>query len=204
MGFREGRTGGKESAELRRRRAGPALRLLNRGNILLGIFILISSFILGLLGIIHSHAAKPGKTSIFGMTHMGLAMVIIANIGFIGGIVKEIQSISEAKESTRLLKELHAKVIGEAEESKNPEISKVLRVVGDRINYISTRSRESNFSMSDFARSNFRGGDFAQSNFENSLFDKANFDRATFRGATFKGADLSNIIIDKETKLPSK
>lgn len=186
-----------------------ALRLLNEGNILLGIFILISSFILGLLGIIHSNASKPGKTSILGMTHMGLALIIISNIGFIGGIVKEIQSISDAKKTkkadeyrTRLLKELHAKLIGEAEQSKNPEISKILRVVSDRVKYIGTRSRESNFSMSDFARSDFKMGNFAQCNFDKSIFDEANFDGSHFRGATFKGADLSNIIINKETKLP--
>ncbi len=185
---------------------------------MVSIITLILSFVLALLGFVHSHAASPGSTAIFGVTRIGACLILVATLGFTFGIFKEVQGITESRklrdaenERTQMLKELHAKIVGEAE-SASPEVAEQLKEIGDRISLVASRSRESDFSMSDFARSNFAKGrfteanfalsEFSGANFEQSLFRKSVFTEAVFSGSDFRGADLRGIIVDKDTKFP--
>jgi hypothetical protein len=70
----------------------------------------------------------------------------------------------------------------------------------------------SDFRESDLKGSNFAGVRFSDSNFIKSLFSNARFDGSIFDGASFRGtrfghadlrgADLSQVVIDGQTKLP--
>ena len=185
---------------------------------MISIITLILSFVLAVLGFVHSHAASQDSTALFGMTRIGVCLILVATLGFAFGIIKEIQGISESRklrdaenERTQMLKELHAKIIGEAEDA-SPEAAEQLKEIGDRIRMAVSRSRESDFSMSDFARSNFVQGRFKEANFALSEFSGANFKQSLFRdsvfteavfsGSDFRGADLRGIVVDKDTKLP--
>jgi hypothetical protein len=165
---------------------------------MIAIFILISSFVVAILGFIQSNAAKSESSSVFGLTYLGVTLIGIAAVGFAFGIVKEIQNQRGDVERTQMLKELHAKLLGEAEHAP-PEAASRLREIGDRIRRIAMASRESDFSMSDFARSRF-----TKANFRAADFTGANFMWADFQGADFRGANLHGIITDTNTVLPSR
>jgi uncharacterized protein YjbI with pentapeptide repeats len=158
---------------------------------MISIITLILSFVLAVLGFLHSHAASPGINAIFGMTRLGACLILVATLGFAFGIIKEVQGISESRklrdaenERTQMLKELHAKIIDEAKDA-SPEVAEQLKEIGDRIRMVASRSRESDFSMSDFARSNFAKGRFTEANFALSEFSGANFKRSLFRNSIF-------------------
>jgi hypothetical protein len=160
---------------------------------MIAILILISSFLVALLGFIQSNATKSDSPGVFGLTYLGVILIGIAIVGFAFGIVKEIQNQRDEVERTQMLKELHAKLMGEAERA-SPEAASRLREIGDRIQRIAMASRESDFSLSDFAGSKFTG----------ARFTGADFSGADFEGANFRGANLSDIITDINTVMPSR
>jgi len=49
---------------------------------MLAIVIILFSFIAALLSLVHSHAAKtPGKRSYWGMTRLGLVLIVLEGMG---------------------------------------------------------------------------------------------------------------------------
>ena len=109
---------------------------------MISIITLILSFVVAVVGFVYSHAASSGSTAIFGMTRIGVCLIGIATLGFTFGIIKEVQGISESRklrdaenERTQMLKELHAKIVGEAEVA-SPEVAQRLKEISDRIRMV--------------------------------------------------------------------
>ena len=168
---------------------------------MLGISIIVASFIGAALGIAHSHAAKPGQRSYKGFTRLGLSLVVLASFGMLLGVTKEVSGIRAAeqlaireRERDRMLKEIYAGVVGAKAATTDPLLTQQLGVLADRISATASSSRESNFRMSDFARSDFSLGNFTG----------ASFRGARFNDADLRGADLRTAHIDEKTQLPQK
>jgi hypothetical protein len=192
---------------------------------MLSIIILAASFAVAVLGFVQGSSSDPDKTVILGLTPIGFAMVVIASIGFIFGIVNEIKKNSESKqmaeqatERTKMLKDLKEQIDILAQTAPNKNTANAFKALGDRVEMIATTSRESIFSKSDFQAgmfdlSNFAFSVFDLSNFQSSRFNGANFRDSTFIGAKFqnaifhdadlRGADLSEAKIDEKTKFPT-
>jgi hypothetical protein len=168
---------------------------------MLGIGVVVISFVVALLGLLHSHAAKPGELAIWGMTRLGLVLVIASSIGVLVGVFKEVATLrsgAEAKQwqaqTTEDLKQIRAAVLGAQTKVADPAVAAELGRLADQISATASRSRGSDFSMSDFTGSSFRYGNFSRASFQGALF----------RDADLRGADMSTALIDADTKLPSK
>jgi uncharacterized protein YjbI with pentapeptide repeats len=178
---------------------------------MVGIIALVTSFIIAILGFIHSNKANPSakvdsnKKAITSakatlrLTRLGVILIGLSIVGFIAGITKEISDKSKAKETeareeqtVKLLKEVHAQIVGVKDRIVDPQLAQELETISNRISKAASQARESDFSMSDFSRSNFQFGNFTEANFQGALF----------RGANLRGADLSSAEIDTDTKLP--
>jgi hypothetical protein len=168
---------------------------------MLGIGLIVISFVAAILGLLHSHAAKPGDVAIWGLTRLGLALVIVSSIGLLVGVVKEVTDLrsgAEAKrwqsQTTEDLKQIHAALRGTGAKVADPAVAAELGRLADQISATASRSRGSDFSMSDFTESNFRHGNFSWASFQGALF----------RDADLRGADMSTALIDANTKLPTQ
>jgi hypothetical protein len=168
---------------------------------MLAIVVIVLSFIAALLGLVNSHVAKPGERSYKGLTRLGLTLVVLATLGMIFGVVKEISGIRAAaqlaqaeRERSQMLKEIYAQVVGAKGATTDPKVVEQLAKLADRISAAASLSRESNFRMSDFSRSDFTAGNFTQASFRNALF----------READLRGADLGTALIDEKTRLPQR
>jgi hypothetical protein len=168
---------------------------------MLGIAVILASFVVAVLGLLHSHAAKPGETAIWGLTRLGSILLVVSSIGLLVGVVKEVgdlRSGAAAKEwqarTTEQLKQIHADLRGAQSRAADPDLAARLGQLADHVSATASRSRGSDFSMSDFTNSNFRLGNFSGASFQGVLF----------RGADLRGADLSTAVIDTKTKLPTK
>jgi pentapeptide repeat protein len=167
---------------------------------MLGIGVIVISFVVAMLGLLHSHAAKPGDLAIWGLTRLGLVLVIVSSIGLIVGVVKEVEAArsgDEAKkwqaQTTMELKQIRAALLGTQARVGDPTVAAELGRLADQLSATASRSRRSDFSMSDFTESNFRHGNFSRASFQGALF----------READLRGADMSTAVIDASTKLPS-
>ena len=167
---------------------------------MVAIIIMLASFVSAVLGLFHSHAAKEGQRIIWGLTPLGLALLVLSVIGMVSGVVKEIENVrsgAKAKrwqeETTDQLKQLQAHVLGLKEQVRDPEVAAQLDRLADRLFAVASQSRGSDFSMSNFAYSNFRYGNFSDANFQGALFQNADL----------RAADLSTARIDDTTKLPT-
>jgi len=83
---------------------------------MLTIVIIVLSFIAALLGLAHSHAAKPGERSYKGLSRLGLVLVVLATLGMIFSVVKEISVTRETGQFTEREKKRHAVVIEKLKE----------------------------------------------------------------------------------------
>ena len=63
---------------------------------MLAITIIVASFIAVVLGLAHSHAAKPRGRSYKGFTRLGLILVVLATLGMVLGVAKEVSGIRAA------------------------------------------------------------------------------------------------------------
>jgi uncharacterized protein YjbI with pentapeptide repeats len=122
-------------------------------------------------------------------------------ITIIIGVAKEISGIRTAAqlaeleaERDRMLKEMHAVVVGAKAATTDPLVAEQLAGLADQISASSSRSRESNFRMSDFSRSDFSGGNFTQASFRGAFFKEADL----------RSADLRTALIDEQTRLPER
>ena len=168
---------------------------------MLAIIVMLVSFVSAVLGLFHSHAAAEGNRTIWGLTPLGLTLLTLSIIGMAGGVMKEIGTIRSGAraerwqgETTDLLKQVRADVLGIKEQVREPQVAAQLDRLADRLSAVASRSRGSDFSMSDFTNSNFRMGNFSG----------ANFQQALFRHANLRGADLSTATIDDTTMLPTR
>jgi hypothetical protein len=168
---------------------------------MLGIAVILVSFVVAVLGLLHSHAAKPGEAATWGLTRLGLILLVVSFIGLLVGVAKEVATLrsgAEAKEwqvrTTEQLKKIDADLRGAQARVADPDVAAQLGRLADHISATASRSRSSDFSMSDFTNSNFRYGNFTRASFQGALF----------RDADLRGADMSTALIDAETKLPAK
>jgi Pentapeptide repeats (9 copies) len=168
---------------------------------MLGIVVILSSFVVAVLGFLHSHAAKPGETAVWGLTRLGLVLLAASSLGLLVGILNEVGNLRSgeaAKEwqaaTTEQLKQIHKDLLEAQSQAANPSLAARLGQLADHVRAVASRSRGSDFSMSDFTNSNFRGGNFSGASFQDALF----------RGADLRGADLSSAVVDTHTKLPAK
>lgn len=168
---------------------------------MLGIGVVLISFVIALLGLLHSHAAKPGELAVWGLTRLGIVLVVVSSIGLVVGVTKEVRDLrsgAEAKrwqsQTTEELRQIHAALRGAQVKVADPAVAAELGRLADQISAAASRSRGSDFSMSDFTGSNFRYGNFSRASFRGALFHDADL----------RGADMSTAIIDSETKLPAK
>ena len=189
---------------------------------MLGISLLVISFIVALIGFIQSNQAESGDVFLFGLTKVGSSLVIFSILGFIIGIRKEIQSSRDNAWRTDKLEELSREIRKISVQTKEQAASKIFSAIGNRIEAIATNApesdfhdslfNESNFHSSVFKRSNLGNSDFSEASFCSSVFNgsdfahsdfsDANFSNSIFEGALFNGSDLSSIVIDENTKLP--
>jgi hypothetical protein len=170
---------------------------------MLAIVVIVLSFIAALLGLANSYAAKPEERSYTGLTRLGLALVVLATLGMIFGVAKEISGIRAAaqlaqadRERSQMLKEIYAQVVGAKGAATDPKVVEQLAKLADQISAAASLSRESDLRMSDFSRSNFTAG--------NGNFTQASFRNALFREADLRGADLGTALIDEQTRLPQR
>jgi len=166
---------------------------------MLGIASIITAFIATVIGLRHSHAAKAEKQFAFGLSKIGVSLIILAVFALGFGLIKEVKTARTAKELAakseyrdQMLMELHAAVLGVKDQVQDQQTRESLQLVLERITATASNASESDFSMSNFTRSNFANGNFTQANFQGSLF----------HGANLAGADLSEAYIDENTKLP--
>jgi ABC-type transport system substrate-binding protein len=99
---------------------------------MVAILVHIFSYILIILGFVHSHRVKSNGSRSLGLTPLGKVLVGIAMLGLLFGIVKEVKTIKENTENTRILKEIYAKLLGQAEKAP-PEIAPNLRELAGQI-----------------------------------------------------------------------
>jgi len=181
---------------------------------MLGVTLLLISFVGTVIGLIHSHAAKPEKISIFGLTRVSVLLISVSLIGLCIGIAKEVESIRAGAQdkdfrntATDELKKIHSVLIGLAQNSSDKIITSELITLANGISARYSSVEGSDLSMSNFAYSRFDFGRFERASFTGASFVAANFRNALFRnsvfeGADFRGSDLSRAIIDSTTTLP--
>ena len=173
-----------------------------------GIIVTIISCIVAIVGFVHSHAVPEGSKGLFGLSRLGVALVLLSAVGGVVGIVKAVSDAEEAaadrewrERTTSMLQVVYVQLTG-LQAPADPALRKQLAQATDRISAIATMSRGSNFSMSDFTGTEFRYGKFTGADFRDALFEAASFRGAQFKGADFSGADLSSITISATTQFP--
>jgi hypothetical protein len=168
---------------------------------MLGIGVILIAFVVAILGLLHSNAAKAGEAAIWGFTPLGLTLLVISFIGFLVGVAKEVATLRSGaaakqwqEQTSEELKQIHAALRGAQTLATDPTVAAQLGRLADQISATASRSRQSDFSMSDFTASNFRHGNFSRASFQGALF----------READLRGADMSTALIDASTKLPTR
>ncbi len=176
----------------------------------MNFIILITSFIIALLGFIQSNRADPNDVAFLGLTRIGMGMICIAALGFSAGLIKEYKESIKAKEAesrevqtSQQIKIILAKLDG-IQQATDPETSTQIGKVVEGLNSVASLRRYSDFRMSDFSKSNFSKALFKESNFDRASFANASMKDTIFPNADLSGADLSRAIIDKNTKLPKQ
>lgn len=187
----------------------------------MGIIILLTSFVIVVLGFFISNKANNRDQGLFGLSRIGTTMLIIASVGFIAGIFKEIESVKDATkakkeaielqqildENSKDLKSIKAKLDGVAtQEGLSDEIKTDIIHLSDQISAVASSAKEGDFRMSDFSASHFGDGNFSKASFENSLMNYAmlqgaiitnsNLNNVDFSGSIFKNAKFCEATLD--------
>jgi uncharacterized protein YjbI with pentapeptide repeats len=110
-----------------------------------------------------------------------VALVVVASVGMVFGVAKEIEGIRSENERTQRLQAIYAKVNGVRQTTTDPTQVAQLTNIADQVYAAASHSRRSEFSRSDFSQSDFSYG---------------NFTEASFRGALFRDADLRGVLTD--------
>jgi hypothetical protein len=173
-----------------------------------GIIVTIISCIIAVVGFIHSHAAPEGNKGLFGLSRLGVALILLAMVGGIVGVIKAVSDAKEAADDRKWresissqLQVVYVQLTG-LQVAADPQLRKQLAQATDRISAVATISRGSDLSMSDFTGTEFQYGRFLGADFRFAQFEGATFTDAQFQGADFSGADLSSATISATTRLP--
>jgi hypothetical protein len=160
-----------------------------------GIIVTVVSCIVAIVGFVHSHAAPEGNKGTFGLSRLGVALILLSAVGGVVGIMKAVSDAKEAanerewrQKTTSMLQVVYVQLTG-LQAHADPAFRKQLAQATDQISAIATMSRGSDFSMSDFTGTEFRDGKFIGADFQQALFQGASFYGARFEGADFRGAD---------------
>jgi hypothetical protein len=65
-------------------------------NTMLAVLIIVASFVVAVLGFIQSSRAEEGARNIWGLTRLGVSMIVAATIGLLFGVIKETVDAREA------------------------------------------------------------------------------------------------------------
>lgn len=173
-----------------------------------GIIVTIISCIVAIVGFVHSHAVPEGNKGLFGLSRLGVALILLSAAGGAVGVVKAVSDAKGAaadrewrERTISMLQVVYVQLTG-LQAPADPALRKQLAQATDQISAVATMSRGSDFSMSDFTGTEFRYGKFFGADFEYARFEGASFREAQFEGADFSGADLSSVTISATTRLP--
>jgi hypothetical protein len=168
------------------------------------LIVTVVSFVVALLGVIHSHAAKEGQIRIIGLSRLGVVLLLLSTVGVVAGIVGQVSDSKDAREQRELLRGVYAELKGIQGKPIDPAFAERLSAITNRISAVASQSRGSDFSLSGFSESDFQRGNFSRANFDGALFADAAFRHAIFAGADLRDADLSRALINSNTRLPAE
>jgi len=137
---------------------------------MIAITIILISFASLILGVFHDHKAGRLRKSFFGLTRLGVSLVVLSVIGLALGIAKQLSDVKQDDDRTVKLNAIYAKVVGEQQAAQDPKQAALLGTIGEQI-----------ANVANYKGSRLPGKDFSYSDFE-----LGNFSRANFRGALFK------------------
>lgn len=176
---------------------------------MLGIIILACAFAVALIGIISDQASAPKATFFLGLTQRGVIIVSISIVCFIFGVIKEINTVIQAKKDSdekemlmTTIRETNVIVKGLANRDPDDSASVQLEELSNTLDNVASNLPNSQFSLSNFEYSDFSGSNLRFSNMQNTMFEGVLFEGSVFTNADFRGVDLSQVVVDQNTKLP--
>lgn len=113
-----------------------------------GIIVTIISFVVAVLGFVHGHVAPEGQKGFFGLSRLGIALILLSALGGAVGLMKAISEARSAAEdkkwredTTAMLRVVSIQLTGLQASPAEPELAKQLAQATDKISAIATRSR---------------------------------------------------------------
>src|SRR5437868_4926893 len=84
-----------------------------------GIIVTVISCIVAIVGLVHSHAAPEANRGVFGLSRLGVALIVLSAMGGVVGVIKAVSDAKEAiadkewrENTTKMLQVVYVQLTG--------------------------------------------------------------------------------------------